>query len=96
MAHSNSFRAQTASSEVRGYSDRFDLAPQHAHAREARNKSELQAADDVARLFGDGQKLVWIRLDRLESGFVPGVGRRPDILAPLAEVIVGQQGEDGG
>ena len=87
------FCADAAAAMGGGDADAFDLAAQHALVGEAGEIGELQGADDVAVLFRDGEEMGGVGVYGVEGGGVGGVvGGFPG----LAEMVVGEHGDDGG
>src|SRR4051812_31870467 len=72
----------------------LDLAAPHAAPGEPGNEAELENPDDVSVAFGHREKLVRIALDRHERLVIAIVQLRPEVLAPAADRVVGEQRND--
>lgn len=64
--------------------------------RETGQETDLQRADDRARALGDGKELVRVGRDRLEGASIGGMQLGSGLLAPTAERVVGEHGDDRG
>ena len=86
--------ANAGAAQSGGNTDPFDLTAPTPDMGDTGEKGELQAAEHLSSLRGHRQKVIGVRLDRIEGGKIARVERFGRLFPRPAEHVVGKQGDD--